>query len=262
MLDRLGHRAMPLHGQASPRKLGAPEPESEGDAMQFEMQYGPAYAVGQVAMGAGEAIQAVTGAMVSMGDGITIETGMKGGVMSGLKRSILGGESFFVNTFTASHEARLVLAPPLPGDVFTIELQGTLMLHSGSLLAATTDISFDPKWGGAKTFFSGEGLFLLRCTGSGTILASSYGAIEERTLAAGESYTVDSSHVVGFEETVQYEVKKSGGWKTTILGGEGLVVRLTGPGRIYWQTRSPHEFLDWLIPQLPKPDSSSSSWKS
>jgi uncharacterized protein (TIGR00266 family) len=223
--------------------------------MKFEVNYGPAYALGVVSMDSGEAIQAVTGAMVSMSDGVTIGTEMKGGLLSGLKRSVLGGESLFINTFTAGQPGEVTLAPPLPGDVFTIELQGTLMLHSGSLLAATTGVEFDTKWGGAKTFFSGEGLFLVRCTGSGTVLASSYGAIEERMLGGGESYTVDSSHIVGFEEGVQYEVKKSGGWKTTILGGEGLVVKLTGPGRIYMQTRSPQEFLDWLVPQLPKPDS-------
>jgi uncharacterized protein (TIGR00266 family) len=219
--------------------------------MKFEVKYGPAYALGVVSMDSGEAIQAVTGAMVSMSDAITIQTDMKGGLMAGLKRSVLGGESLFINTFTANSPGELTLAPPLPGDVFTIELQGTLMLQSGSLLALTADVAFDTKWGGAKTFFSGEGLFLVRCTGSGTVLASSYGAIEERTLGGGESYTIDSSHVVGFEETVQYEVKKSGGWKTTILGGEGLVVKLTGPGRIYMQTRSPQEFLGWLIPKLP-----------
>ena len=220
--------------------------------MQFEIKYGPAYAIGVASMDAGETLQAVTGAMVSMSDGLTIDTGMKGGLMAGLRRSVLGGESFFVNTFSASQAAEVALAPPLPGDVFVIELEGTLMLHSGSLLAATSGVQFDTKWGGAKTFFSGEGLFLLRCTGSGSILASSYGAIEQRTLGAGEQYTVDSSHIVGFEEGVKYEVKKSGGWKTTILGGEGLVVRLTGPGRIYWQTRSSEEFLGWLIPKLPE----------
>jgi uncharacterized protein (TIGR00266 family) len=226
--------------------------------MNFEVKYGPAYALGRVSMESGEAIQAVTGAMVSMSDGITIGTEMKGGLISGLKRSVLGGESMFINTFTADQPGEVTVAPPLPGDVFTIELDKTLMLQSGSLLAATTGIDFDTKWGGAKTFFSREGLFLLRCSGSGTVLASSYGAIEERTLDAGESYTLDSGHVVGFEEGVEYEVKKSGGWKTTMLGGEGLVAKLTGPGRVYMQTRNPQEFLDWLIPQLPSTSSGGS----
>jgi uncharacterized protein (TIGR00266 family) len=220
--------------------------------MKFDIKYGPAYALADVSMDGGDSIQAVTGAMVSMTDGVQIATEMKGGLMRGLKRSVLGGESLFINTFSAAEQGQITLAPPLPGDIFTIELSGTLLLQSGSLLAATADVAFDTKWGGAKTFFSGEGLFLVRCTGSGTVLASSYGAIEERSLGGGEAYTIDSGHVVGFEEGVQYEVKKAGSWKTTILGGEGLVARLTGPGRIWMQTRSPDEFLSWLLPKLPK----------
>jgi len=220
--------------------------------MKLDIKYGPAYALADVQMDGGDSVQAVSGAMVSMTDGVHIATEMKGGLMAGLRRSVLGGESFFINTFEAEQVGQITLAPPLPGDIFTIELTGTLLLQSGSLLGATTDVAFDTKWGGAKTFFSGEGLFLVRCTGSGTVLASSYGAIEERSLGAGEVYTIDSGHVVGFEEGIQYEVKKAGSWKTTFLGGEGLVARLTGPGRIWMQTRSPNEFLNWLVPQLPK----------
>jgi uncharacterized protein (AIM24 family) len=80
---------------------------------------------------------------------------------------------------------------------------------------------------------------------------SSYGAIHAIDLAAGQQYVVDSGHMVGWEEAVTYEVRKAGNWKSTILGGEGLVVALTGPGRIYVQTRSQDSFLDWLIPKLP-----------
>jgi uncharacterized protein (TIGR00266 family) len=220
--------------------------------MKFEIKYGPAYALGQIDLDGGEQVQAVTGAMVSMSPGITIETSMKGGLMAGLKRSVLGGESLFINTFTASQPGQLTVSPPLPGDITTIELSDKeLYVHSASFLAATTDVNIDTKWGGGKTFFSGEGLFLVKLTGTGTTLVSSYGAIVEFDLAAGEQHTVDTAHVVGFESSVQYEVKKSGGWKTTLLGGEGLVVSLTGPGRVFMQTRSPQAFIDWLIPQLP-----------
>lgn len=220
--------------------------------MKFDIKYGPAYALADVEMDTGDSVQAVSGAMVSMTDGVQIATEMKGGLMKGLKRSVLGGESLFINTFNAAEQGQITLAPPLPGDIFTIDLSGTLLLQSGALLGATADVAFDTKWGGAKTFFSGEGLFLVRCTGSGTVLASSYGAIEERSLGADEAYTIDSGHVVGFEEAIRYEVKKAGSWKTTILGGEGLVARLTGPGRIWMQTRSPDEFLGWLLPKIPK----------
>ena len=222
--------------------------------MKFDVKYGPAYSLGVIGLDGGEQVQAVTGAMVSMSGGITIETSMKGGLMAGLKRSVLGGESFFMNTFTAAQPGELTVSPPLPGDMVTIDLsEKELLVHSGSFLAASTDVQIDTKWGGSKTFFSGEGLFLVKLSGHGTVLVSSYGAIEERDLAQGESWVIDTSHIVGFESTINYQVQKSGGWKTTLLGGEGLVVNLTGPGRVYMQTRSPQAFLDWLIPQLPSP---------
>ena len=80
---------------------------------------------------------------------------------------------------------------------------------------------------------------------------SSYGAIHTIDLAAGQTYTVDSGHLVGWDEGVQYDVKKAGSWKSTILGGEGFVVELTGPGRVYVQTRSPEGLIDWIVPKLP-----------
>ena len=52
---------------------------------------------------------------------------------------------------------------------------------------------------------------------------------------------------------IGYEVSKVGSWKSTFFSGEGLVCDLTGPGRIYLQTRSQDAFLGWLIPKLPKP---------
>jgi uncharacterized protein (TIGR00266 family) len=134
-----------------------------------------------------------------------------------------------------------------------IPLEGSraLFVQSGSWIASDPEVEIDTKWGGAKTFFSGEGLFLLKCTGQGDVLVSSYGAILSMTLEADQSHTLDTGHVVAFDDSVQYAVHKAGSWKTTTLGGEGLVTRFTGPGRLWLQTRSPQHFLDWLIPKLP-----------
>ncbi len=220
--------------------------------MKHEVRYGPSYALGIVSLEAGEKIQAEAGAMVSMSDTIKMDTGVKGGVISGLKRSVLGGESFFINTFTAEQPGEVTIAPALPGDIVTLELtQQTLFVQSGSFLAATPGVDIDTKWGGGKTFFSREGLFLLKCGGSGTIFVSSYGAIHLVELQPSQRYVVDTGHMVAFDETVRYDVGRAGGWKSTLLGGEGLVCKLTGPGRFYLQTRSPDSFLQWLVPKLP-----------
>ena len=221
--------------------------------MQHEILHRPSYALARIVLSSGEQLQAEAGAMVSMSDTITMDTGVRGGLFSGLKRSVLGGESFFINTFTAEQTGEVTVAPSLPGDIEALDLNGqTLLVQSGSFLAATPDVEVDTKWGGGRAFFSSEGLFLLKCSGYGTIFVSSYGAIHQIDLTAGQRYTVDTGHMVAFDDTVQYDVGRSGGWKTTLLSGEGLVCKLTGPGRFYMQTRSEDAFLSWLVPQLPK----------
>ena len=219
--------------------------------MDYEVLHRPSYALARVRMNAREQIQAESGAMVSMSDTIKIDTSTRGGIFGGLRRSVLGGESFFVNTFTAEQQGEVTIAPPLPGDIEVLELRGeTLMVQSGSFLAATMNIEVDSQWGGARSFFSKEGLFLLRCSGRGLLFLSSYGAIHRIDLAAGERYTVDNGHMVAFDDTVQYDVGRAGGWKTTMLSGEGLVCKLQGPGRFYMQTRSEDAFLSWLAPKV------------
>ena len=190
--------------------------------------------------------------MVAMSPSIDIQTSTRGGFMKGLRRS-LGGESFFLNTFTSTApESVVVVAPPLPGDIVSWSLDNeTVYLQSGSYLASPQSVDVDSKWGGAKTFFSREGLVMLKCSGVGDLLVSSYGAIQAIDLDPGESYIVDTGHMVGWHEGVTYEVHKVGNWKSTMLSGEGLVVHLTGPGRVYVQTRSPEALVQWLIPKMP-----------
>ena len=221
--------------------------------MRTEISYSPSFAMATLHLDNGESCKAEAGAMMSMTQGIDMKTSTQGGVMKGLKRSVLGGESFFMNEFTANgNDQHVVVAPALAGDIITWPLTGnTIYLQSGSYLASSPSIDVDSKWGGAKTFFSKEGLFMLKCDGTGELVVSSFGAIHAIDLGAGQGYTVDTGHMVGWEEGVQYEVVKAGNWKSTMLGGEGLVVRLTGPGRVYVQTRSPSNFISWLVPKLP-----------
>ena len=192
--------------------------------------------------------------MTGMSGGIDIMTKAQGGILGGLKRQVLGGESFFINTFSANRgPGEVIVAPPLPGDIIHMPLDGSgaMMVQSGSWLAGEASVTIDTKWGGAKTFFAGEGLFLLKCTGQGDMLIASYGAIFEKELAAGEEYKVDTGHIVAFEEGLGMQVNKVGGWKSTLLSGEGLVATFTGPGKLWQQSRSPQDLLGWLIPASP-----------
>jgi uncharacterized protein (TIGR00266 family) len=221
--------------------------------MRTEIRFSPSFAMATIHLDMGESVKSEAGAMLAMSPSIEISTSTQGGMLKGLRRSVLGGESFFMNTFSATGpDAHVIVAPALPGDIITWRLTGnTVYLQSGSYLASPGTIDIDSKWGGAKTFFSKEGLFMLKCQGTGDLIVSSYGAVHAVDLAAGQSYTVDTGHMVGWEEGVSYNVKKVGNWKSTMLSGEGLIVELTGPGRVYIQTRSPNSLIDWIIPKLP-----------
>lgn len=222
--------------------------------MQVEVLYRPSFSMARVIMEPNEAINAESGAMVGMSANMQIETHMRGGLFQSLARSVLGGESFFMNTFHAGPQGgELLLAPSLPGDIVTQGLQGQpLLVQSGSYMASSPSITVDTKWGGARTFFASEGLVMLRCSGTGGVILSSYGAIHEINLAAGQSFVVDTGHLVAFNEALQFKVRPVGGLKSSILGKEGLVVELTGPGKVLIQTRSEQSFLAWLMPKLPK----------
>jgi len=222
--------------------------------MQIEILYRPSYSMARVQLKEGETLRAETGAMVGM-KGVQVETRMQGGFFRSLARTAFAGESFFINTFRVKENGgEVLLAPTLPGDIFSMELNNeAYFVQSGSFLASAEDVETDTKWSGARTFFSGEGLIMLRCSGTGMLLLSSYGAIHELTLAEGETFTVDTGHLVAFSEKIGFELRTAGGLKSTLLGGEGLVVDLRGPGKVMLQTRSEGAFLDWLLPKLPKP---------
>ena len=202
--------------------------------------------------------------MVGMSPDLVMETAASGGLLKSLSRSLLGGESFFLNTYTAKQQGDLVaLAPPLPGDIAVIDVEEgqELLVQSGSFLASSVGVQVDTKWSGAKTFFGGEGLIMLRVSGQGKLIISSYGAIHAIELAEGQSYVIDTGHLVSFNANMSYQVKKVAGWKSTLFSGEGLVAELAGPGRLTLQSRSQDSFLSWLIPKLPTRTSPSSSGK-
>ncbi|MFW6018111.1 MAG: TIGR00266 family protein [Halapricum sp.] len=212
--------------------------------MEYDIEHRPSYALITAELNQGEQLLAEAGAMVSHTDGIEIETSASGGMSSSLKRKAFGGESFFMNTFSAERPGHVRLAPPLPGDVTHYQLdRETLYVQSGSFVAAQPDVEIDTEFGGGKTFFGGEGLFLLELTGAGSTFLSSYGAIESRELGPGESYTVDTGHIVAFEGSADFSVRKVGGLKSTLFSGEGFVCEFTGPGTVWLQTRSPDAFL-------------------
>jgi uncharacterized protein (TIGR00266 family) len=224
--------------------------------MQIQLKHQPSFSLAVVTLDPQQEVKVEPGAMVSYSEGIAVETKSEGGFFGGLKRMV-GGENFFQNTYHADDQGgEITLAPSLPGDMVIIPIeQNAFLLQSGAYIASDMGVNFDTQWGGAKGFFGSGSLLLLRVTGSGQVLAGAYGALEERVLTSGQKYTIDTGHIVGFDASIGFEVRRHGNWKSTLLGGEGLVCELTGPGRVLMQTRSEEAFLGWLIPKLPKPSS-------
>jgi uncharacterized protein (TIGR00266 family) len=220
--------------------------------MNVTIKHSPAFALAVAQLAANETIKVEPGAMVSHSDGLQMETSAQGGIFGGLKRMVVG-ESFFQNTYTApAAGGEITLAASLPGDMAVLDISGQeVLLKSGAYVSSESGVNIDASWGGAKGFFGGPGLVLLKVSGRGKVLIGVYGAIEERVLAAGQRYTIDTGHIVSLDASINFTLRKSGGWKSTILGGEGFVCELTGPGRVLMQTRSEQAFLGWLLPKIP-----------
>ena len=202
----------------------------------------------------GQSFIAEKGAMAWMHPTITMQTaGRKGGLLKGLAVSALGGESFFVNTFTATGgPGEIAFVGPFMGDVRPVNLQGQgYIVRSGGFLASGPNVQLDTKWQGIKGFVGMRDAVMLRASGQGTIFLSSFGAMLERDLQQGEVLSIDNGHVVAFQDHIPYSVRAAGGMKSTILGGEGMVVDMTGPGKVFIQTRQLQVFAEHLARVLP-----------
>ena len=221
--------------------------------MQIEIGYRPAQAMARVALAAGESIRAESGAMVGMSTNVQMQTASTGGIMKGIKR-MFGGESFFQNTFTAQHgPGEVLLAHSLCGDIVSLDMtQAGYFIQSSSYIASSPWVDINTKLGGFKSFFAGEGVFVLQATSqqAGTVLVGAFGGIQE--LHCDGNLVIDTGHLVAWDATLQYTVGKSAdGWIASFLSGEGLVCHFTGQGRIWIQTRNPQEYGGMVGRMLP-----------
>lgn len=221
--------------------------------MNLAIRHHPSFAVVRAEIGAGEQISVEAGAMMAMAAGVALESKLDGGLKKGLMRSVLGGESLFVTKLTGSKDGDWVdAAPRLPGDVKVLEVAGSLNLTSGSWLLNDGGVTIDTKWGGFKNLMGGEGGFLIKANGSGQVVVSCYGAMEEYDVAAGEQLVLDSGHLVAYEESLTLTTRTvTKGLMQTFKSGEGLVFEFTGPGKVWAQTRNAGELVAWLTSELP-----------
>ncbi len=209
----------------------------------------PAASVARLLLNQGESVTCEVGAMIAMTPEFEVETTTKkkggggGGMGKALKR-MFAGESLFLNHFTATGSRQsLIIGPQMLGDIMHFPLRGgSLIVQGSSWLASDTDIEIDATWQGlGKALFSGEGMFWLKCSGAGDLFLSSFGAIYE--IEVDGEHVVDTGHIVAFEDTLQFSVTKAGkSWIGSFLGGEGLVCRFSGQGRLFCQSHNPPSF--------------------
>lgn len=219
--------------------------------MNFSFKHQPSYSLLHCELSRGDTIKAESGAMVYMSEQVTAETKFGSGFLSAVSRKFLGGESLFINIFTAEEDGACVgFANDMVGDIRHYPLNGTLYLQSGSYLCSAPDVKVEPKFGGLRTLVGGEGLFLLKVSGTGDLFFASYGSIIE--IDVNGKYIVDTGHIVAFEETLQFNIKRVGGWKSTLLSGEGLVCEFSGNGKVWIQSRVPDGFIGWVAKLLPR----------
>ena len=221
--------------------------------MQISVKHNPGFAVAHCELSAGESVRAEAGSMMSTSDGVEVGGKMEGGLMKGLKRSVLGGESMFIASYTAPSEGGWVdCAGVLPGGVAVGDVgPGEFYIQRGSYLCSEEGVEIDTKWGGFKNLFGGEGGFLVRAAGAGQVAVSCYGALDVHELQAGQRLVVDTGHMVGYDEGVEVNLTRAGGNVGMVKSGEGFVFEFKGPGRVMTQSRNPNQLITWLTAALP-----------
>jgi len=177
------------------------------------------------------------------GDGSNQDKGVLGKFFSAGKR-LLTGESLFMTAFLNSGllKRKISFASPYPGKILAVdlsEIQGKFICQKDSFLCAARGVSigieFSKRLG--RGLFGGEGFIMQKLEGDGLAFIHAGGTLAIKHLKAGEVLKVDTGCIVGFTQTVDYNIEFVGGIKNSIFGGEGLFfATLRGPGTVYIQS--------------------------
>lgn len=214
--------------------------------MQYQIICEPTFSAVELSLEAGERFVAEAGAMAWMSANIKTETSTRGGVLAGMKRKLLAGESFFQNTYyPQGGPGTVALAPGSAGDVVAHQLlDGELLLEKSAYLGSSESIHCDSRWDGLRGFFN-EGMFVLRVTGSGTLFFHAYGNVYP--LDVDGEYVVDNGYAVAWEPQLSYRLTR-GKKIRSFLFSDQLLLRFSGKGRIWLQSRSPRALAAWVHP--------------
>lgn len=221
--------------------------DKEQSEMTYTLDSRPDYGFLEVTVPEGETLKVEASGMATMDTNMKMETKLKGGF-----GRMLTGESLFINQFSPENgDAKMGIAPAQPGDLEHVFLEDeVIFLQNSAYVASGMNVEVETQWQGmVKGFFSGENLFLIRCSGRGDLWFSTYGAMSE--IDVDGEYVVDTGHIVAFTEGLDYKVSSVGGYKSLFFSGEGLVCRFSGQGKIWTQTRKVPAFASWVYPYRP-----------
>ncbi len=219
--------------------------------MKTTIEGAPSFAYLHVDLAPGESVAAESDAMSSMAADLGMKAIFNGGIIAGLAKKFLAGESLFVNIFTnaTAGPRRVMLVQTTPGNLREVQLNGTtLCLQPGAYVASTPGLKLGLRWAGLVSGIAREGFFKLTVTGTGTLWYGAYGELLERQVD-GE-YIVDTSHLVAYEPQMKLKLQLAGGIFSSLFGGEGFVTRVEGKGKIVVQTRSLSGLANWLNPRI------------
>ena len=214
----------------------------------FAIKGRPDYSFLEVQIPADQTVKVEASSMATMDTNLRMKTKMRGGL-----GRFLTGESLFINEFTAEGgPGEIGIAPALPGDLAHHYLNNDIIyLQNSAFVAAGMDVTIESKWQGlTKGFFSGESLFLIRCSGKGDLWFNTYGAIIEIDIT--DNYVVDTGNIVAFTDGLEYKISRVGGYKSLFFSGEGFVCRFSGKGKVWIQTRGADAFTSWAHNFRPK----------
>ncbi len=219
--------------------------------MEAEIKGSQAFSYIDIDLEPGETVITESDAMSSMDADLDLTATFNGGFFKGLLKKFLGGETLFISRFTNNTEAkkRVTLVQPVPGEIRCYELDGgEFNLQPGAYLASTEGVTLGLRWAGFVSFIAREGLFKMTASGNGKVWYGAYGALMEKEID-GE-YIVDTSHLVAYEPGVKLKLQLAGGLFSSFFGGEGLVTRVQGKGKIIVQSRSVSGLAGWLNPKF------------
>jgi uncharacterized protein (TIGR00266 family) len=224
--------------------------------MQYQID-GTTMQILEISLDNGESIFTESGGMSWMQGNIDMKTNTRGGLLSGLGRS-LAGESLFMTTYTSRQNgAKISFGPEAPGKVVPLKLgpNSSVICQKDAFMCAedtvTLKIEFHRKLGAG--LFGGEGFILQRVSGPGMAFLEIPGEMKVVDLAAGEELKVDPGYLAAFEPTVSYDITMVKGLKNIFFSGEGLfLASLKGPGRVWLQTLPLSNLAAKLARYIPK----------